>query len=92
MPELLCERVGPGMREDERTVAIRDIFGRREFLRVPYGFLTHEGDKYYVPVGVVHIDKEKQLVLIELPQEGECGSWRLWVRVSDLLWLNGSPP
>ena len=35
MPSLLCSRVGPGMRDSERTVEVRDIHGQREFLRVP---------------------------------------------------------
>jgi hypothetical protein len=73
------------MRDSERTVAVRDVQGRREFLRVPDGFLTAVGEKYYLPVGVVYEDRDKQLVLVELPQEGECGSSRLWVRVGDLI-------
>jgi hypothetical protein len=90
--ELICERVGPGMRDSERTVAVKDVRGRREYLRVPRGFLTSVGDKHYLPVGVVYEDREKQLVLIELPQEGECGSSRLWVRAGDLIdHGNGNP-
>jgi hypothetical protein len=42
-------------------------------------------DCTYLPVGIVQEEPEKQLVLIELPQEGECGNWRLWVRSTDLL-------
>lgn len=86
MAELLCEEVGPGMRDDERTVALRDVRGHREYLRVPAGFLTVIGEKSYVPVGVVGEDRDKQLVLVELPQEGELGRWRLWVRKSDLIY------
>jgi hypothetical protein len=37
MPALLCTRVGPGMRDNERTVEVKDIFGQRDFLRVPQG-------------------------------------------------------
>jgi hypothetical protein len=91
MPEVLCEKVGRGLRDSERTVALRDVFGRREFLRVEHGFLTEVGGKTYLPVGVVQEDREQQLVLIELPQEGECGNWRLWVRAADLLPANGRP-
>jgi hypothetical protein len=85
MPALRCTRVGPGMRDSERTVEVKDIQGRREFLRVPFGYLIPRGDTYYVPVGLVQEDPVQQLALIELPQEGECGTWRLWVRVADLL-------
>jgi hypothetical protein len=38
-----------------------------------------------VPVGLVQEDPGGQFALIELPQEGECGTWRLWVRKADLL-------
>lgn len=42
MPALLCTRVGPGMRDSERTVEVKDIFGQRDFLRVPLGYLVHK--------------------------------------------------
>ena len=85
MPALLCTRVGPGMRDSERTVEVKDIFGQRDFLRVPLGYLVHEDDRYYVPVGLVQDEPAQQLALIEFPQEGECGGWRMWVRKADLL-------
>jgi hypothetical protein len=91
MSALLCDQVGPGMRPDERTVALKDLQGRREFLRVPFGYLVPVGDAYYVPVGLVYEDTAQQVALIELPQEGECGNWRLWVRTADLLQPNGKP-
>jgi hypothetical protein len=90
MPALLCEQVGPGMRDAERTVTVKDLQGRREFLRVPLGYLAVVGKAYYVPVGLVYEDPVQQVALIELPQEGECGNWRLWVRSADLLRPNGS--
>jgi hypothetical protein len=74
------------MRDSERTVEVRDIYGRREFLRVPFGYLVRRGDAYYVPVGLVQRDPvHDEFALIELPQEGECGTSRLWVRMADLL-------
>ena len=85
MPALLCERVGPGMRDSERTVEIKDIQDRREYLRVPLGFLEVVGDTYYVPVGLVYEDPVQRVALIELSQEGEYGNWRLWVHMADLL-------
>jgi hypothetical protein len=85
MPALLCTRVGPGMRDSERTVEVKDIYGRRDFLHVPFGYLEAVGDRYYVPVGLVQEDPIQQVALIEFLQEGECGNWRMWVRMSDLL-------
>jgi hypothetical protein len=78
------------MRDSERTVEVRDIQGRREFLRVPLGYLEVVGKDYYVPVGLVQEDPVQQFALIELPQEGECGTWRLWVRQADLLPTRGN--
>jgi hypothetical protein len=85
MAEVICDRVGPGLRESERIVTVKDVHGRREFLRVEQAFLTVVGDRTYLPVGIVQENPEQQLVLIELPQEGECGNWRLWVSSTDLL-------
>jgi hypothetical protein len=85
MALLVCDSVTKGLRPSERTVSVRDVQGRREFLRVELGFLTEEGGKYWLPVGKVYEDKERGLALVELPQEGESGANRLWVRVSDLL-------
>jgi hypothetical protein len=85
MPALLCSRIGPGMRPDERTVEVKDIHGRRESLRVPFGYLEVVGDAYYVPCGLVQVDPIQQLAWIELPQEGDCGTSRLLVRMADLL-------
>jgi hypothetical protein len=73
------------MRDSERTVEVRDIHGRREFLRVPLGYLVPAGESYYVPVGLVQEEPTGQFALIELPQEGEYGTSRLWVRKADLL-------
>jgi hypothetical protein len=78
------------MRESERTVEVKDIQGRREYLRVPFGYLVARGDAYYVPVGLIQEDPVQQVALIELPQEGECGSWRLWVRMANLLSPRGN--
>jgi hypothetical protein len=81
------------MRASERVVTLLDFQGRREFLRVEHDFLTVQGDQTYLPVGVVAEDRDKQLVLVELPQEGECGSWRMWVRPADLIYYpNGDAP
>jgi hypothetical protein len=85
MPALRCTRVGPGMRDSERIAEVKDIYGRRDFLRVPFGYLEVVGDSYYVPVGLVQGEPTGQFALVEFPQEGECGNWRMWVRKADLL-------
>ena len=90
MAEVLCDSVGPGMRPSERCVTVRDVRGHREAILVEFDFLTVQGDKTYLPVGICHIDKERDVVLIEFPHEPITGGNRLWVRTSDLIWLNGA--
>jgi hypothetical protein len=92
MPEVICDRVGRGMRDDERTVAVKDVFGHPEYIRVPHDFLTYVGETAYLPVGVVHFDKEKDVVLIEFPHEPDTGRNRIWVRSRDLIYFNGQQP
>ena len=55
------------MRPSERCVSVRDILGRREWLLVEHDFLAVRQDKTYLPVGVVQVDRERQLVLVEFP-------------------------
>ena len=90
MAEVICEKVVRGMRDSERTVAVRDVFGQREYIRVEHDFLTVLGDRTYLPVGVVAVAKEEGLVLIEFPHEPDTGRNRIWVRSGDLLPSNGA--
>jgi hypothetical protein len=91
MAEVLCEQVGRGMRDSERTVSVRDaVNGLRSWLRVEADFLTKQGDAYYLPIGVIQWEPEHGLALIELPQAPDAGSTRLWVRLTDLLQPSGT--
>ena len=83
MAEIPCE-VRAGLRDSERTVTVKDVFNRRHHLRVEEGFITAEEGRYYMPIGIVGIDHEKGLALVELPHESDGGINRLWVRRSDL--------
>jgi len=86
MAQVRCEAVSQGLREEERTVTVRDaVSGRRSFLRVEADFLTCRDDSYYLTVGVVQKEPEHGLALVELPQEPDAGSTRLWVRTADFL-------
>jgi hypothetical protein len=86
MALVVCDEIGPGMRPSERTVAVKDVYGRREFLRADADFLTPgTGGRHYITVGLVHVDPKSQAVLIELPHEAYSGANRLWVRPQDLL-------
>jgi hypothetical protein len=92
MPGVLCESIGPGMRPSERAVTIRDVKGHGELILVEHDFLAVRDGKTYLPVGVVYIDKERDLVLIEFPHEPITGGNRLWVRGADVIWPNGAKP
>ena len=85
MARLLCDQVSAGLRPSERTIAVKDIHGRTQFLRVELAFLTHEDGKYWLPVGKVYEDKQREIALVELPQEAESGTNRLWVRFINVL-------
>ncbi len=86
MAQVVCAEVSPGLRESERSVAIKDVHGRRQFLRVPYDFLTSgKENKLYMTVGIVHVDPKTKAVLIELPHEADSGANRLWVWPQDFL-------
>lgn len=86
MAQLVCETVSRGMRDEERTVCVRNaVTGQRSFLRVEADFLTVHGNDYFLPVGIVQEESQNELVLVELPQEPDAGNTRLWVKTSDLL-------
>jgi hypothetical protein len=89
MAQLVCE-ISPGLRDSEKTVAVRDVFGRAQFLRVESGFLAATADRWYLPVGIVGIDHAQKLALVELPHEADSGVNRLWVRLSELREMNGA--
>ncbi len=59
-------------------------------LRVEEGFITTEGERHYLPIGVVGIDYDKGLALVEFPHESDAGISRLWVRRSEFRELTGT--
>ena len=71
-------------------MAVKDVHGRRQFLRVEHDFLTVANGKTYLPVGLVYQDSQRQLALIEFPHEADSGANRLWVRLTDLLQDTGA--
>lgn len=86
MALVVCESVADGLRPEERSVTVRNaVSGDRSSVRVEADFLTIHDSKWYLPVGVVQEEPHFGLVLVELPQEPDAGSTRLWVRASDVL-------
>lgn len=87
MAQVKCERISEGLRASEAVAVVQNIYGRRHFLRVERDFLTPLDGASYLPVGIVHADPRNPNtgpVLIELPQESENGTNRLWVNREDL--------
>jgi hypothetical protein len=77
------------MRPSERAVTVQDVRGHSELILVEHDFLTVLGDRTYLPVGLVFLDKEREVALIEFPHEPITGGNRIWVRVADLTGING---
>jgi hypothetical protein len=90
MPIVLCE-VSKGLRPSEVTVAVKDTTGRSEYLRVERDFLIVDGEKSYITIGVVHDDKARGVMLIELPHEADSGHNRLWVPREHVRFLTRTP-
>ncbi|HEY8505456.1 MAG TPA: hypothetical protein VIL46_12810 [Gemmataceae bacterium] len=84
MAKVRCENVSEGLRASEALASLRDYGGRRHFIRVERDFLSEQGGRFYLPVGVVHVDPRTKAVLIELPHEAETGANRLWVAEEQL--------
>jgi hypothetical protein len=82
MAAVICE-VSEGLRASEASVKVPGV-ERPEFLPVPRDFLTREGNKYYLPVRILHRDEQKKVALVALPQEADSGANRMWVRFADL--------
>jgi hypothetical protein len=83
MPYVPCS-ISEGLCSSEVTVEVHDIDGRPEYLRVHQEFVKQFDNQYYLPIGIVAHDREKDLFLIELPHEADSGVNRFWISTSDL--------
>ena len=84
MAKVRCENISDGLRASEAVASVRDLQGRRHFIRVERDFLSQDAAGDYLPVGIVHFDPRSKSVLIELPHEAETGANRLWVSQNQL--------
>lgn len=84
-PFVKVDRYGPGLRDSEASVGVRDVNGRTANLRCERDYLRIEGESQYLPIGIVGQHPQTKLVLIELPWEADNGANRLWVRPDQLL-------
>ncbi|MCI0699546.1 MAG: hypothetical protein L0241_00475 [Planctomycetia bacterium] len=84
MAHILCE-VTDGLRPAEATVAVRDYTGRTEYLPVDRGLLARANGKYLLPVHMIYQDQAKGAALVQLPDEADSGTSRIWVRLADIV-------
>jgi hypothetical protein len=84
MAYVLCT-INDGLRPAEVTVSVCDNEKRPEFLRVHRDFVKNINDAWYLPIGIVFHDRDRELLLIELPHEADSGTNRLWVNAPSIL-------
>ena len=77
MAMVLCE-VRPGAGTIAVSVAVRDSNNVRTFLSIQRDFVSERDGQTYLPIGVVGIDRDKGLALIEFPVEADSGAHRIW--------------
>jgi hypothetical protein len=82
MNALVACEVSEGLRPSEVTVAVDDVRGKRQFLRVPRDFPSRVDGKWFLTVGVIYDDRSGP-VLVELPHEADSGANRVWVARED---------
>ena len=90
MARVRCE-TREGLNPRQRVAGVEDVYGRRHFLLVDRDYLTEQDGIPYLPVGVVHRNKEKGAALIEFAEEADSGAWRAWVPLEDLLETSETP-
>lgn len=83
MTHVVCE-VSDGLRPAEATVAVRDYTGRTQYLPVDRGILARANGKYLLPVYLLYQDDAKGAAFIELPDEADSLTSRIWVRLADI--------
>jgi uncharacterized protein (DUF342 family) len=77
--EVECEVVVPEGILETRVVKVLDPEGRYHMLRVAKGVLVEQDHRRYLPVGLMHVDFKNKRALVELPQEADSGTSRVWI-------------
>ena len=79
LSEVECAVVVPDGMLDTQVIKVYDVEGRNHTLRVGKGALLENAGKRYLPVGLVFVDHKGKRALIELPQEADSGTSRVWM-------------
>lgn len=80
MARLKIRTVGNGQHPSEAVVAVTTADGKTEELIVDRRSITDNSVKIGYPISARGTDE----LLVELPRESLRGSWRIWVRRSDV--------
>jgi hypothetical protein len=79
LSEVECEVMVSDGILDTQVVKVPDVEGHDHVLRVAKGELVEKDEKKYLPVGLVRVDYKLRRALVELPQEADSGTTRVWV-------------
>ena len=79
LAEVECVVVVPDGMLDTQVVKVPDEDGQGHTLRVPKGYLVENGGKHYLPVHLLRVDQYGRRAQVELPQEADSGTSRIWV-------------
>jgi hypothetical protein len=82
VPEVECTVIVPNGIMDSQVVKVIDTDNLGHMLRVAKGSLVEKDGRKYLPVGLVTLDRERRRALVELPQEADSGTRRVWVALS----------
>jgi hypothetical protein len=78
LSEVECLVLVPNGILDTQVVSVLDEKDRKHTIRIGKGGLVEHGGKTYLPVDLVHVDREHRKAMVELPQEADSGTKRLW--------------
>jgi hypothetical protein len=79
MPEVECVVIVPNGIMDSQVVKVTDIDNLGHMLRVAKGSLVENDGQTYLPVGMVILDRDRRRALVELPEEADSGTRRVWM-------------
>jgi hypothetical protein len=57
---------------------------RPEFLPIDRDMLVSQNGSLYLPVWVLHVDRDRRVALVSLPVEADSGAHRIWVKLDHM--------
>jgi hypothetical protein len=69
LPQARCE-ISEGLTGSDKTIRVRDVDGRRQYIHVLPSLVNWVSDTPYLPVGVINVDYRNNRVLIGVAYRG----------------------